>query len=71
MTCPQCQDRVTIYCYPQCKVWIDREGNVEDSDQLEGFTWDESSQAECTGCTWAGTVAELQEDEETTEEETD
>lgn len=56
MICPTCLGPLAVYCYPRTKVYIDKDGNVEDSDQQEGYTWDESSEVECTECDWMGTA---------------
>lgn len=58
MNCPLCKSEIALYCYPRTKVYIDRDNNVVDSDQVEGYTWDESTEAECTECDWSGTVNE-------------
>lgn len=58
MICPECTGKLAVYCYPETRVYIDKEDNVEDSDQQEGYTWDESSKVECTECDWEGTVNE-------------
>ena len=40
MICPECTGKLAVYCYPKTKVYVDKECNVEDSDQQEGYNWD-------------------------------
>lgn len=63
MNCPQCQGLLAVYCYPRTKVFIDKYDNVIDSDQEEGYTWDESSKTECIECNWKGVVNETGSEE--------
>lgn len=67
MRCPHCtpeEQDLSIICFPRTKVYVDSEGDVIDSDQEEGYTWDESSDAECRTCDWYGTVGDLNAEED-------
>lgn len=64
MICPKCLGPLAVYCYPRTKVYIDKEGNVEDSTQEEGYTWDDSSEVECIDCDWSGAVNQTAVEEE-------
>lgn len=73
--CPDCESGtdIVITCEQTHKVYIDEEGNVDFSEEQNGFEWDNENEAECTACSWSGTVGELHdtddEEDAITEEE--
>lgn len=61
MQCPQCEpgkDNLRVTCYPLFYAYVDNDDNVIDSEQVDGFTWDNSSRVKCLACGWDETVQE-------------
>ena len=59
MRCPRCEpgkEIIRVTCYPLFYVYLYQDDRVMDSEQAEGFTWNNDSLVKCIVCGWDGTV---------------
>lgn len=66
MKCPSCDstERLYIKAEQTVKVYVDSDGNVEDSEPETGLEWSNESEAGCSDCGWVGTVEDTQDEGE-------